>query len=449
MSCVSLFRVFACVAATAFALQACSLLPEWMGGEKEEKKLKGERVSLFSEENAIHVAKDGDSVPFVIPAQKNITSWPRSAVTFSDRPDHPALAERLEEKFTADFDLDNEDEGVYVPPVVVMDTIYTLDAEGVVRAFGGQKFREKLWQTKLTKNDEGYFRFGGLGVYQGNVYVNSGGNALYALDAKNGRILWSKRVSGVLRGAPAFYGNSVIAATLTNRLYALSLKDGETLWSHEATEGGVGYVGTASPTVYRDAVLAAYSSGDVYVLRADTGEAMWSRNILSDQDPSRGRPNVGDVGVSPQVYAGYVILAARAGHLSVNDLPSGGYVWKMNVKIENEPWAAAEYLYGITGDNELFALHVPTSTIRWKYGLGLYKDAKEKKGRRLFSAPVLAGNRLYVASADETLYAFSPEDGKEKAEYDIPKHVYHSPIAVSGRLMLMAPDGKLTVFGEK
>ena len=431
-----------------FTLQSCSLLPSWIG-EKEEKRLEGERISLFPDEGAINVGEDSAAIPFVIPAQKNITAWPRSSVAFTDRPDHPALGDVIEKKFTTKLKIDNKSEGLYVPPVVVMDTVYTLDSEGVVRASGGKKFRDELWEKKLTKNDGGYFRFGGLGIYKGVLYVSSGGNYLYALDAKNGKIKWKKQVSGVLRGAPTFYGNSVLATTLANRLYAFNTEDGAVEWTHESAEGSLGYIGSAAPTVYRDAILAAYSSGDVFALRADTGEPMWNRNILSDRSAARGRETVGDIGVAPQVYAGHAVLAARAGHLSVNDLPSGGYAWKLDVKIENEPWAAAEYLYGLSADNELFALHVPTSKIRWKRSLGLFKDAKKKKERRMFSAPVLAGGKLYLASTHGTLYAFSPETGKELDRYDIPDNVYHAPIAVSGRLIVMDPEGKLTVFGGK
>jgi glucose dehydrogenase len=80
-------------------------------------------------------------------------------------------------------------------------------------------------------------------VFDGVIYVSGAWNIVYAIDARSGELLWqhnpeTSRVwvaeyavhDAVSRGL-AVWDGKVIAATLDGRLFALDARNGELLWS--------------------------------------------------------------------------------------------------------------------------------------------------------------------------------------------------------------------------
>jgi outer membrane protein assembly factor BamB len=86
-----------------------------------------------------------------------------------------------------------------------------------------------VWQTKLGGE------LTSLTVGAGKVYTACvDDHTVYALDAKSGKIAWSRTVGGVVDSPPTVHGNSVLFGCRDGRVYCLSADDGRLAWQFRA-----------------------------------------------------------------------------------------------------------------------------------------------------------------------------------------------------------------------
>jgi alcohol dehydrogenase (cytochrome c) len=127
-------------------------------------------------------------------------------------------------------------------------------------------------------------------VVDGIMYV-SAVNAAYALDARNGKLLWrfqqprtqglvGDASSGINRGV-AILGDSVFLTTDHAHLLCLNRRTGELIWDREIADYKQHYGTTGAPLVVNDLVVTGISGGDEGVrgflaaYKASTGEEVW------------------------------------------------------------------------------------------------------------------------------------------------------------------------------
>ncbi|HZD71565.1 MAG TPA: PQQ-binding-like beta-propeller repeat protein, partial [Actinomycetes bacterium] len=144
-------------------------------------------------------------------------------------------------------------------------------------------------------------------VYDGVVYVPDWGGKLWAVDAHNGRVLWSHPVSSytgvagdVSRTSPAVYGSELILGDQTQavpvlsgaRVFAVNRDTGKPLWSTQVDSNPAAAI-TSSPVVYNGVAYLGISSkeeplaattpgyvcctfrGAVVAVNAATGKMLW------------------------------------------------------------------------------------------------------------------------------------------------------------------------------
>ncbi|HNX34037.1 MAG TPA: PQQ-like beta-propeller repeat protein [Kiritimatiellia bacterium] len=121
-------------------------------------------------------------------------------------------------------------------------------------------------------------------VSGGRVYTFSKGGDLFCLDARDGRVIWSKKCApwpwreGDWKNTWRYAGSPLVAA---DRLYmslgesgaALDARDGKVLW-----ESPAGHPGYSSPVPYRagnEAALAFFSGRAAIGMVADSGKRLW------------------------------------------------------------------------------------------------------------------------------------------------------------------------------
>lgn len=124
-------------------------------------------------------------------------------------------------------------------------------------------------------------------VVNGVMYLTQP-NAIYALDGKSGRLIWSyhhqlakvKDREGPHRGA-AVYKNRVYFTTTDDFLYALDAASGNVIWQVKIAETDEGYSSPAAPLIARGKVIVGISPGDrglngfLDAYDAETGKLIW------------------------------------------------------------------------------------------------------------------------------------------------------------------------------
>ncbi|MDP6436202.1 MAG: PQQ-dependent dehydrogenase, methanol/ethanol family [Gammaproteobacteria bacterium] len=141
-------------------------------------------------------------------------------------------------------------------------------------------------------------------VVDGIMYVSAAWNIVHAIDAATGELLWryDPQVSrawvaansccdAVSRGVAVWEGK-VVSATLDGRLFALDARDGSLLWSALTIDASKPYTITGAPRVVKGKVIIGNSGADygvrgyVSAYDASSGELAW-RFYTVPGDPAK------------------------------------------------------------------------------------------------------------------------------------------------------------------
>lgn len=221
------------------------------------------------------------------------------------------------------------------------------------------------------------------GSMDGNLYIytNTAG-MVHALDARNGKTLWTYATGNKIFSAPFITSRLVIISSCDGFIYALDRKKGTVRWKHDTA-----YPIVACPTVADGNVYIGSSNGKFYSLRLTDGALNWVAEGLKGYIESR-----------PAVDKERVYTGTWGAMFYAIDRKSGEKVWEFDTKRGRyfSPGAC------------------------WPVALSYEKDGENK-------------GQVIVLSSDYAVRAFRPEDGKMLWESD----------EARGRESLgFSPDGK-------
>lgn len=425
-------------------LSACSSVSGWLSSDSGDKKLTGERISVLELQEKIEPADASLQVDgLVMPAAWQNEFWPQAG----GYPNHAMQnlklnTEALKPVWSTKIGKGaRKDLPLTATPIVVDGKIYTMDAQSVVSAFNTSN-GQQLWRVDTKKKDEDDpVISGGLAYSTGAIFVTNGYNELLSLDPATGDIKWRKSLPATVRAAPTVLEGRVFVQTLDNRLLVLNALDGSSIWDYQGTNESAGLVGAASTAVNQDIAVAAFSSGDVMALRVANGAYAWSDN-LSSLKRFGGLSGISDIKALPVLDRDMAIAVSFGGRIIALDTRTGARIWSREIGSANTPWVAGNHIFVLSSDNQLVALGRDRGVIRWVTNV----QPENMKDMAIFSGPVLAGGRLFLAGTGGIVIEVNPENGQIINTWDAGATVSLPPIVAGGTLYLLNDDGVLTAY---
>ncbi|MDQ0762858.1 outer membrane protein assembly factor BamB family protein [Streptomyces canus] len=277
------------------------------------------------------------------------------------------------------------------------------------------------------------FRAGGSlssspAVAGGVVFVGSGDDNLYAVDAATGKRRWTFPTGGAVLSSPAVVGGVVYIGSVDESLYAVDAASGEKRWRFRT-----GNAVESSPAVARGVVFVGSHDGNLYAVDAASGEKRW-----------RFRTG-GAVSSSPAVAGGVVFVASGDGNLYAVDAASGKRRWTFPTgwAVRSSPAVAGGVVFVGSQDGNLYAVDAATGKRRWKFPTQHFVS----------SSPAVAGGVVYVGSEDGNLYAVDAASGEKRWRFRTGGAVLSSPAVAGGVVYVGSKDGNLyavdAASGEK
>ena len=186
-----------------------------------------------------------------------------------------------------------------------------------------------------------------MALWEGVVFACDVEGTVYALDAENGKLKWSKalRQNSVhpVYTQGIVVSNGVIYAGQGNFLTALQASDGKVMWVNEAWKGGVSTV--ASPVVDKKSgvlLTAAYWTGR-FAHDITTGKLLWEKR----DDDTRISDN------SPVVFGGHFFYTSPGYISEVNPLTGEELLkLKINYTVNSNSRPLVTEKYYITGTSD-------------------------------------------------------------------------------------------------
>lgn len=418
-----------------------------ISGCQGDEILPGERIPVRTDP----VPEAGAARALAIPPAVANAEWTHRNGTSGGRFTNVALRPVPQLVWTANLGLgDGTRRRLMTPPVVAGGLVFAMDASAQLSAFtrdGGLVWRRSLVPAKQIP-DAG--PGGGIAVSGGTLYVTTGFGEVFALQPATGNTLWQKSFEAPIRAAPAVQDGRVLIAVRSDDGYALDARDGSVLWRVQGT-GGPGLLGGASPATDGFLAVMPFASGEVLGVLARNGIVVWGTAVTGGRRQF-ARSNITDITGDPVIDGGTVYASNQAGRTVRIDAETGERVWTMPEGSYGPAWPVGGSIFLLSDLGALVRADAATGDLIWTVQLPDYFPRRGIFGPREPTTainhfgPILAGGRLWVASADGLLRAFSPVDGTKLAEVALPGGAAAAPAVAGGVLYVPTRDGRLLAF---
>ena len=328
-------------------------------------------------------------------------------------------------------------------PVVADGRLFAADAGSRLAAIDVRN-GSRLW-TFAGEPDEdrsGGGSGGGAAVEGDRVYFASGYGQLVALDAATGKEIWRFQMSAPARSGPAVANGRVIVATIDNQTHAVDASNGKRIWQHSGISESAGFVGAASPVVDGSTVLVGYSSGELFALRAESGRVLWS-DTLSGVIRTGQVSGMADIRGRPAVDRGLAFVSTQSGRTVAIDMRSGTRIWEQEIGSLGQPWVAGDYVFVMGVDGDLACLQRRDGRAVWVTALGAFTDERRKRGRIVWTGPVVANQRVVVANNKSQAVVVDAANGTVVSRISLPGSAEVAPIAASRTIFVLTDDGDI------
>ncbi len=408
----------------------------------------GERMPILSRiESGTEVDPALAGVRVVLPPPVVNAEWAQVGGSASNSYGHLALAENPTLVWRANIAGSNNRERLAASPVIGSNLLFAEDTLGVVHAFN-KLTGEKVW-ARAEDNMSDDLRpsaFGGGVSYDGGiVYATNGAGEVKAKNAQTGELIWRVRPGGPLRGSPTIAFGQVYVMTQDNQIFALDAKNGDILWNESGSIAQSGVFGVASPAAGQGTIIAGYSSGELSAYRYENGRTLWS-DALARTNISTQVSSLTDIDADPIIDSGRVYALGQGGRMAAYELVTGQRIWELNLAGISTPAIAGEWIFTLTDDARLLAIARSTGRVRWITQLARWRDEKDKKGPIFWTGPVLAGGQLWVASSEGEIWRVSASEGSAQLLTEVDSPISLHPIVAGEHLYVLDDGGTIHAF---
>lgn len=442
--------------AAVTALSACSTVSrvssalnpfDGSGNEQRAATPEDGRVSILAFEQQLTPDPALAARTITLPPTTSVVEWSQPGGTADNSPPHSSGSAVLERAWRADLGQGtNNRTHIAAPPVIAGGNLYFLDANHRVHAINASNGR-RLWSEQLRPENGGdrAARGGGVAVAGGRLYVTTGYGFIAALDAQSGDEIWRARASAPFQSAPTVAGTRVFATTNNSELMAFDVSNGEIAWTHQAIAEPARILSAPSVAVEGETVVAPFASGEVVALLAGNGRRLWS-DSLSRSGRLNSLSAINDIAGRPVLDNGIVYAASHSGVLAAIDLRTGQRGWARPFASTQTPWIAGDVLYAVSVDGELAAFDRMTGNVYWVQQLRRFEKEEQREGRISWVGPIMIGGRLVLANSRGDVIAVTPENGQTVATADVGQPVFIPPIAANDQIYIVTDSARLVVL---
>ena len=462
-------------------LTGCSTLDAVNPFDKTEATKREEQGDVAGDDQRISILELSETLTVEAPTAPDLivlpdpyvnTDWPQAGGNVQHAVQHTGATGPLDKAWSTDVGEGSGRKGrVIATPVVANGTVYTLDARYTVSAVD-EATGKKIWDFKIEGIERESTRVGktsfidrikdpltftdgdgtdkegvggGVAFATGNIFISSGLGKMVALDAQTGELIWSRETRVPLNSAPTVDNGRVFVISDDNEIFALNSTTGEVLWSYQGIVETASMLTAPAPAVIDDVVIAPFSSGELIALRVQNGGVLWQDSLSST---ARLTPlaSLNDISGGPAVADGYVIASAQSGVTTAFDLRTGQRVWSQPAGSLSIPLIVGDVVYTATTTGQVAAMSKLDGKVHWIQQLENFKNAKKRKERTVWTGPLLAGNRLVVASSRGDVTLLDPRSGTILKESSVSGSVFVPPVIANETVYILTDEAKLVAL---
>jgi outer membrane protein assembly factor BamB len=322
-----------------------------------------------------------------------------------------------------------EDAGFDAAPVIAGGVVYIGDNAGVFHAV-------RLADAKAvwTKPFEETSFAAGAAIDKDRLYVGDLNGVVRCLALSDGNQIWeAPPLEGEIYAGPTPYGEDILVTSEAGTLSWLNAADGQQRLPQFKIEAPL----RCTPTISAGRVMLSGCDSLLHVINAADGK---ETSTVEIDGPS---------GSTAAMRGERVYFGTEGGTFFAIDVPADGndepvVAWTYRDPQRGQPIRTAAavtddiVVYGSQG-KAVYGLNPVNGQVKWKL----------PTRSRIESSPVIAGNRVVVATAAGKLYLIDVASGDVIFENDFGGSFAASPAVVDGRVIIGNGDGTLYCLGIK
>ena len=327
------------------------------------------------------------------------------------------------------------------------DYIYTMDTTGKLTSLN-IKNGKVVWSIKISDRESSYLASSGvLSISNNNLYVQLGGQNLVAVDTISGKRLWEKSFNVPIISGPTSNDKGVFITLIDGTLKFLLEENGELIWERKVISNIDDVMSTASISVSKDIAVVPDFGGGFSILALEDGSYLWEDN-LALLAPKTAIEQMSTIEAEPSIFEERIFVVAQNGRLASYDLNNSKMVWEQSISGNQIIWIAGSSIFVISDNAELICLRKVDGSIRWITKLPSKIDESLMRYQKFIPhyGPIVGSNKIYVAGSDKKLRIFNYKDGKLIQEKKFSNSFSTPPILINSTLYILDDNAKLFAF---
>lgn len=301
--------------------------------------------------------------------------------------------------------------------VVQNGMVYTVDSSGNATAVNAANGRV-IWSTNIKGCPSS-----GPGVQSGCLVFGMYNGEVIALNSRNGRLIWRRVMSTQLLAPPYIADRWVLVKTVDGKLTALDRATGQPCWDFTHKTPLMILQSDSAPVVSRGVVFVGFGDGQFFALGLQTGRLLWQQIVALPHGSGEMDSMVGII-ADPVLSDSVVFVAAYQGKLAALSKQTGQVIWQCSVSTYHN-FAIRGNLIVVTDDQGvIWAINRLNGQVLWQQKALLYRE---------LTAPLIVSNEIWVGDAEGYLHVLSCRDGH---------FIARCLINSSGLFVQPVPDGR-------
>ncbi len=258
----------------------------------------------------------------------------------------------------------------------------------------------------------------------------------YALNLKNGNLLWTKYNPSPFYSQIKIHKDKFFIIDFNNILRCISIKDGKELWNVKAGNTFIKSQKKLSIIIVNNVLYFNNSTGDITAIDIDSGNMMW-------QTPTQNSTIYENTFLlkTSNIVANneMIIFSNNKNEFYSIDLITGNLNWKQNINSNIQPTIINELIFTITNEGFLIIIDSKTGNIiRITDIFSLIKKKKRNKIKPI--GFIVAKKNIYLTTDHGRLLLIDIESGKTKSIIKIDNNKISRPFILNKNLFLIKDD---------
>ena len=255
----------------------------------------------------------------------------------------------------------------------------------------------------------------------------------YALNIKNGEIIWSKSHQSPFNSQIKIYKDKFFILDLNNNLICFSLKDGSKIWNFNTEKPFINPLKKLSIVIENNLVIFNNSLGDITAVNIESGALEWQISTHNSDDLNE----IISLKTSNLIIDENKIFFSNNKNVFYSlDLNTGNINWKQNISSSVKPAVIGDLLFTISDNGYLFLIDKNIGNIIRINDI--FKNFKPKVKKNLVPTGfILDTNNLYVSTNFGKLLIVNIENASTKEILKIGKGKLSRPFVKNQNLFLI------------